>query len=260
MYDSTNPYDIPLSAEIVAGYIDGAYAWPAAGWDRFAGKPQVYIATSAATDDGTCLDVETGDATPAESVGWVERRRAKGYRPSVYMNAYTWSAVRRAFSAAGVVEPWYWVAQWDGSPILPEAATAKQYANPTLTGAHYDLSVVADYWDGVDNANVYTGYLGQTNTVISGASENLAAVEADVAAQSLANPTLFYEIRDPRGVLVKLYGPGVAPAPPPSPPPPLPPLDAARASWARLGDLFTVAFPDAVVRLEAAVRSLKSLP
>src|SRR5207245_9944229 len=33
---------------------------------------------------------------------------------------------------------------------MPPTAVAKQYQHPPASGGHYDLSVVADYWPGVD--------------------------------------------------------------------------------------------------------------
>jgi len=157
MYDSTNPFDIPTTAQMVAGYIDGLYAWPGAGWSRFAGKIAVRIAIDPNTNDGHVLDVENGAASPQSAPIWVEMRRAaapdpvKGWSdPSVYCNASTLPSVRAAFQSQGVREPHYWVAAWDGNPVGYPGAVAHQYANPTLTGGHYDYSAVDDYWPGVD--------------------------------------------------------------------------------------------------------------
>ena len=154
MYDSVTAGDIPLSAQIVAGYIDGPYTWSAADWHRFAGKTCVRITVTAAANDGDVLDVETGDATPQQAPGWVLMRRAAGADPSVYMNGSTWPSVRSAFASQGVREPHYWVAFYDGGhdPAIPPGAVAHQYADPATSGGHYDLSSVADYWPGVDPA------------------------------------------------------------------------------------------------------------
>ena len=150
MYDSVTPTDIPASARMVAGYVDGRYAWSAQAWRRWRGARFVRIAVLASTNDGNVLDVERGDATPAQSVGWVLMRRRAGGDPSVYCNASTWPAVRAAFHAAGVAEPHYWIASWGTGPTGIAGAVAHQYADPPASGGHYDLSVVADYWGGVD--------------------------------------------------------------------------------------------------------------
>lgn len=160
MYDSTNPAGIPVGAEIVAGYIDGIYGpdhakygqtgWDAAAWARFPNAIKVYIACFASTNDGHVLDVETGDATASQAPGWVLKRRAAGIDPSVYTSYSNWALVRNAFQSAGVAEPHYWIADYDNIATIFNGAIAKQYADPVFTKADYDLSIVADYWPGVD--------------------------------------------------------------------------------------------------------------
>lgn len=152
MYDSTNWAAIPADAAMVAGYVDGRYKWPDDGWERFPSAVKVRIAVFAATDDGHVLDVERGNAAPEEAPGWVKMRRAAGVDPSVYCNLSTWPAVRRAFAAAGVSEPHYWVAEWGRHMVIPDGAVALQYRAAGL----YDLSVVADHWPGVDLAVTIT--------------------------------------------------------------------------------------------------------
>lgn len=148
MYDGVDASRLPTNAELVAGYVDGLFTWSAADWARFPNAVKVRIAVFSSTNDGEVLDVEPGNATPAESVDWVLMRRRAGVDPTVYMNASTWPTVRAEFSARGVAEPHYWVAQYDGVAALPAGSIAKQYYNNNQAG--YDLSVVADYWPGVD--------------------------------------------------------------------------------------------------------------
>jgi hypothetical protein len=150
MYDGVDASLLPTSAQLVGGYVDGLYRWSAADWARFPRSVKVRIAVFANTNDGEVLDVEPGNATPAESVDWVLMRRRAGADPTVYMNTSTWPQVRSAFHARGVTEPHYWVAQYDGVAAIPADAVAKQYYNNNQLG--YDLSAVADYWPGVDPA------------------------------------------------------------------------------------------------------------
>lgn len=154
MYDGVNSDapGIPVSAQLVAGYDDGLYRWSAADWARFPNSIHVHIAVFASTDSGVVLDVETGDATPAQSVDWVLMRRRAGVDPTVYCNTSTWPSVRAAFAARGVAEPHYWVAQYDNAATIPAGAIAKQYADDILLSKPYDLSAVADHWPGVDPA------------------------------------------------------------------------------------------------------------
>lgn len=146
MYDAVTVSNVPASATLVAGYGDGYWDNVVAFRARFPHATVVEIAVSASDDLGQVLDVETGDATPAEAPGWVQRRRAAGVTPTVYCNSSTWPQVKAAFAAAGVAEPEWWIAQYDNDPTLFPGTVAKQYADP----GPYDLSSVAAFWPGVD--------------------------------------------------------------------------------------------------------------
>jgi hypothetical protein len=151
MYDAVTPANIPPSAQLVAGYVDGAYRWKPSDWARFPHAVHVGIATQAATNDGQVLDVERYDAIPEEAPAWVLMRRRGGIDPSVYCQGSTWPQVRRLFVDAKVVEPHYWVASWPGGgDVVPLDAVAHQYLH--LPG--YDVSAVVAYWAGVDPAPV----------------------------------------------------------------------------------------------------------
>jgi hypothetical protein len=151
MFDAipSKSVNIPTSAQMVAGYCDGPYAWTAADWARFPSAVKVRIATRASTDDGQVLDVENGDATPAQAPGWCAMRRAAGQPPSLYCNASTWPAVKAAFSAQEPGPAAYWIAAYDGVAVIPSGAVAKQFTDNAPANP-YDTSVVADFWPGVD--------------------------------------------------------------------------------------------------------------
>lgn len=188
MYDSITPTAIPTTAAMVAGYVDGLYAWSAAGWARFPHAVHVPIACFASTNAGVVLDVETGDATPAQAPGWVQRRRAAGVDPTVYCNLSLWPAVRRAFDTAQVPQPHYWIAHYGAGPVIPPGAVAVQYADPAAgSGGNWDLSAVADYWPGVDQEGGHV--LDLTNPtdaiVVAGAQSCLPGVEGKHPAGDL---------------------------------------------------------------------------
>lgn len=179
MYDSVTAGDIPANALMVAGYIDGSYAWSKADWARFLPEcVRVRIATSASTNDGDVLDVENGDATPAQAVAWCADRRAAGARPTVYCNAATWDAVKQAF--ANLQQPDYWIAYYDGGhdQAIPDGAIAHQYSDSGTSGGHYDLSSVADFWPGVD------GLSSQEYNALETELANLRTVVTDNKAQA----------------------------------------------------------------------------
>jgi hypothetical protein len=165
MYDAITPANIPTDAQMVAGYVDGRYAWHAADWDLFPFAVKVRIAVFSSTNDGHVLDVEPGCSTPGSAPGWVQRRRAAGVDPTVYCNTATWPTVRAAFAAAGVREPHWWIAAYPGNgPNLYPGSVAHQYADP----GPVDISVVADYWPGVDDTSTVS------NVIVTGG--NVAGV------------------------------------------------------------------------------------
>lgn len=180
MYDSDNPNAIPANAPMVAGYIDGdSGRWPESAWNRFTGK-KVRIARRVSTNDGHVLDVEAGIPTVwppnLNIVKWVQMRRRAGVEPTIYCNQLNdWPGIRQLFNATSVRQPYYWVARYDNVAVIPAGAIAKQYANPPLAGGHYDLSVVADYWPGVDGVS----------------NMELTAAEIEAFAENVATKTLW---------------------------------------------------------------------
>lgn len=133
MYDSVNPSAIPLSAALVASYVDGFGGYNAAV-ARFGAKRSVSISVHDA--DADVADVEAGGMTPAELPSWIERQQARGFpHPVVYCNRSTWPSVRAAVGARHVS---YWIADWTGVPHTLPGADAVQY----MSTHSYDLSWV----------------------------------------------------------------------------------------------------------------------
>lgn len=136
MRDSITAADIPVNTPVVAGYVDGRYVWSAADWDRFPNAVKLTIATSSQSS-ADILDVETGDATPAETPGWVDRFNRPGRRrPTIYCNRASWRAVQDVLGTRNVE---YWISTLDGTEVVP-GAVAVQY---TDTGG-YDESLISD--------------------------------------------------------------------------------------------------------------------
>jgi hypothetical protein len=87
MYDSVNLDQIPADAQAVGCYVDGAFRNATEAAQRF---PHAHILTIAvsADHDAEALDVESGDATPAEAPAWWFRQKARGIeRPCLYASA-----------------------------------------------------------------------------------------------------------------------------------------------------------------------------
>lgn len=144
---------------MVAGYVDKIVLepWTAADWALFPNAVKVEIVKKASSNFGHVLDVEPGDATPAQAPGWAKMRRAAGLAtPTIYCNASTWPSVQQAFRDQGVAQPLYWIARYDDEKNFPTlngiTAIAKQYHGNDP--ANFDLSYVADYWPGVDGEDM----------------------------------------------------------------------------------------------------------
>jgi len=182
-HDAITPANIPADTQGVCGYCDGKYAWTAADWARFPNAVKARIAVFSSTNDGHILDVEPGCSTPASAPGWVVRRRAAGVDPTVYCSLAAWPTVKVAFANAGVAEPHWWVAAYPGNgPNLYPGAVAHQYANP----GPVDISVVADYWPGVDHTPA-SGPASPfpTTTTTQGADMPITQADADLIVHSL---------------------------------------------------------------------------
>jgi hypothetical protein len=147
MFDSVNPGLIPTTAEIVAGYIDGKYVWSAADWARFPNAQKLQInVTGDASHGGLALDVETGDATPADAPAWYDARVAAGVKGGliIYCNRSTLPAVE---SAMGSRSYYRWVATLDGTINIPgytplAGPAAVQFLGQEQIGVNVDMSLV----------------------------------------------------------------------------------------------------------------------
>lgn len=157
MLDSTAPADIPAGTGIVAGYIDGSWAWSTADWARFGGL-HVTITWNPANLAAKCLDCEPGNCVPADVPGWVAAKRKGGEpHPWVYCMASQWGACKAACANAGVPEPLWWIAAYPGhGATIPPGAIGHQYADHGPNGEHYDCSVVADHIPGLDPGGTMT--------------------------------------------------------------------------------------------------------
>lgn len=134
--------DFPNAAK-VAGYVNGSCAWSAADWDLFPHAEKVTISVTASADEGDVLDVETGDARPDQTEGWIAMRKAAGLeRPTIYCNLATVPAVRQG-TGKWILDKDYdlWIADWDGTTAIPYPHAAAKQEKST---AGYDVSVVYD--------------------------------------------------------------------------------------------------------------------
>lgn len=141
---------VPEDCIAVAGYVSGEFA----SYERlvhmyYPHKHIVSIATNAGFN-AEFLDVERGDATPADVGPWLRRMREKGlYRPGIYCQESTMPAVKAEIDRLGLKREEYrlWVAAWSMSPTdrpssVKDGYDAWQFYG-TTTGP-WDYSILAD--------------------------------------------------------------------------------------------------------------------
>jgi len=167
MFDSTTPDVIPVAAELVGGYVNGQYAWSSADWNRFPHAQQVRINVTGDSALGNCLDVETGDATPAQAPAWYDARHAAGTRNlAIYCNRSTLPAVNAAMGSRTFYR---WIATLDGT-MRPggTAYDAVQFAGASLAGINADISIVwNDKWHPVPAAAWASEALTQAKSLLA---------------------------------------------------------------------------------------------
>jgi hypothetical protein len=89
MYDSIELGQIPADPFAVGAYVNGAWATAVQAAQLFPHARVLTIAVTAGAD-AEALDVETGDAAPADAPAWSVRQRGRGVaRPCLYADAST---------------------------------------------------------------------------------------------------------------------------------------------------------------------------
>jgi hypothetical protein len=130
---------------MVAGYVDGDFKWSQAGLAQC----QVKISAIPGTESGfNVIDCETFDWTIDQAFAGVMNQRDQGNECSVYNDQDRWPGLIAKFNAYKEPQPPYWIAK-PGPGILLDGSVATQYYYPGT----YDLSIVSDYWSGVDEMN-----------------------------------------------------------------------------------------------------------
>lgn len=151
MADSTSIYADPLGEQVILYYCDGIYAVNETTVRARFPKAVLVACSAVGTNSGVLGDVEPGCMTIPQAIAWLKERRAANVWASLYCNEiHGWAPLRAAIQAAGIPEPPYVVADFDNIPVIPPGAIGKQYENATQTGGHFDRSIVADFWPGVD--------------------------------------------------------------------------------------------------------------
>ena len=139
IYDSVTPSSLPSSSQAVAVYANGSFA---ASPSQVGKRGLVlWIDTQGTDPNANVLDVEPGDATPAQAATWVAQKldASPNSVAIVYTMRSEWSAVQAAINAL----PWwmpshtqYWIADPTGVPHIVPGSMATQW----YWGPNYDIS------------------------------------------------------------------------------------------------------------------------
>lgn len=102
MADSVNPAGLPPGMDAYLGYTDGSWPDFAVIRAQHPGVP-VFGLTVYLKNEGDGMDVEPGDATPAQSATYVKMRHGAGIaRPIIYSSASNTNECRRSLDDAGL--------------------------------------------------------------------------------------------------------------------------------------------------------------
>lgn len=154
MRDSTILRDIPIhGTDLVAGYVNGSGRASERDFARFRGIPHVHIdVLGTDPDEAGVLDFERGNPPTAETCAeWAKKRHElhPGYPAVIYCDRDHLTPLFNAMNAAGlhIVKDFrLWIATLDGTKTVHDmtGVTAVQFAGESITGGHYDESIVFD--------------------------------------------------------------------------------------------------------------------
>lgn len=149
MADSVTPSNLPAGFDVYGGYDDGSYSNIAAIKALHPNKPVVCFTVFARDNFGDCLDVEAGDATPAQAPGWTYMRRVSGHpQPMNYCSEGVRDTLLGEYAKQHITVPPLIIAAYPGNgAVLQQPHDA---GHQFIDHGPYDESVVIDFMPGVD--------------------------------------------------------------------------------------------------------------
>lgn len=172
MYDTITIETVPPNPEAVAGYVGGHWPTYNALVQKFPHAHHLSIAVNAG-EDAECLDIEAGDAVPAQGPAWVKRQLARGVkRPVVYASVSSMQTVIDILESSGLHRGEFrvWTAHYTFTAHLcgphcgfgfRDNADATQWTDRAL-GRNLDESQLVDnFFGSTIDVNHYDWYDGQ---------------------------------------------------------------------------------------------------
>ena len=139
MYDAITLDNLPSDGKYFAGYVGGNWVTYPQIKARFPGATVLSIAINA-SETAQCLDIETGDAVPADAPAWVLHQKTP--RPCLYASVSTMNTLISILNTAGIsrASVRLWSAHYTHSAHICGPSTCNQ------------MSVAADGTQWTDNA------------------------------------------------------------------------------------------------------------
>lgn len=158
MFDSITLDAIPKDAGAVAGYVNGAWPTFAEVQKRWPKAKHLSIAVTSSAN-AECLDVEPGDATPADAAAWVKRQIARGVKkPVVYTSVSQAQTLLAALAKGGIKrsDVRLWTAHYSGKPHLCDSSCGFGFLSKA------DATQFTDHSGGrnLDESYCAAGFLG----------------------------------------------------------------------------------------------------
>jgi hypothetical protein len=147
MFDAVDAKDVPASGfDLLAGYTNGQYKSYGPLLQRFPNTVVVPIDVLNQPGMGRVLDIETGDATPADAPRWFDNSITLGvHRPTLYYSASLHSAVKGSMGSRKYDA---WIAEYGPQLTVHSDAqvnvVAWQKADHGPHGENIDVSDVFD--------------------------------------------------------------------------------------------------------------------
>jgi hypothetical protein len=167
MADSVTVANLPAGYAAYAGYVDGSFQTFPQLKIRFPTAHLLSIAVFT-NSDADCLDIENGDATPAQAPAWARRQAARGEaRPCLYANASTIPAVISALQGAGIARSQVrlWSAHYGLGPHICGPTSCKYPGVPQMDGTQYTDQGHGLHGSQIDVSALNDNFFGGTTAV-----------------------------------------------------------------------------------------------
>ena len=163
MLDSIHPANMPNGADAYAGYVDGHGPTFQAVKARFGAHAHVLSIAVFPSGNAEALDIESGDATPAQAPAWTRRQHGRGVaRPVLYASASVMGSVQSELHRAGLARSSYrlWSAHYNGHAHICGPDTCAYPGVPACDGTQWRDSAPGNNGTLIDESLLAGNFFG----------------------------------------------------------------------------------------------------